>query len=60
MSDKHKHKLELFIEKGCTDNKVFKVCKCGYYREVDTSRVVKKAIKDIQEGISSYKLLGEP
>lgn len=32
---KHEHELKEFRETGCTDNKVYLVCECGYYEEVE-------------------------
>lgn len=30
----HEHLFSKFVERGCTDDKVFAVCSCGYYEEV--------------------------
>jgi hypothetical protein len=33
--EEHKHKLKTFVERGCTDNKFYHVCECGYYEECE-------------------------
>ena len=32
--ERHIHLYEYFIEKGCKDDKVFLICRCGHYREL--------------------------
>lgn len=32
MMKEHVHDFKKFVEKGCTDNRVYEVCECGKYR----------------------------